>query len=126
MLGNAATGLYKMAKQFAKIFTQVSQPLYKSIYPELTKLWGNRQVNEFKEIIKKFFIFNLLLWYHHLVWFFHCWQISNSIDRRGRVFGRAPNFIMVPCWCCDFHDSFSNYSRQYLQWGFLNCHLMYY
>lgn len=53
MLGSAATGLYQVAKQFAKVFTQVSQPLYKSIYPELTKLWAAHNVKEFKNVIKK-------------------------------------------------------------------------
>ncbi|WP_187269503.1 lipopolysaccharide biosynthesis protein [Flagellimonas hymeniacidonis] len=54
MLGSAATGLYQIAKQFAKIFTQVSQPLYKSIYPELTKLWATKRIFEFKNVVKQF------------------------------------------------------------------------
>lgn len=51
MLGSSSTGLYQVAKQFAKVFTQVSQPLYKSIYPELTKLWANRKTKEFRNVL---------------------------------------------------------------------------
>ncbi|WP_165395279.1 lipopolysaccharide biosynthesis protein [Flagellimonas allohymeniacidonis] len=64
LLGSVATGLYKVAKQFAKIFTQFSQPLYKSIYPELARLWSENKTTEFASVIKKFsfitFIFGII------------------------------------------------------------------
>jgi O-antigen/teichoic acid export membrane protein len=56
-LGSAATGLYQVAKQFARVFTQVSQPLYKVIYPELTKLWEQGRKTEFILVVRRFCAF---------------------------------------------------------------------
>lgn len=52
-LGNKAVGVLQVTKQFSKIFTQVSSPLYKSIYPELASLWELNKIVEFKNLIKK-------------------------------------------------------------------------
>lgn len=60
LLGSAATGLYQVSKQFTRVFTQVSQPLYKSIYPELTKLWAQKDVRSFQSTIIKFMLLGLL------------------------------------------------------------------
>lgn len=66
VLGSASTGLYQVSKQFTKIFTQVSQPLYKSIYPELSRLWQKQQLASFKNTINKFMLlglgFGLFVW----------------------------------------------------------------
>lgn len=65
-LGSAATGLYQVAKQFSKVFTQVSQPLYKVVYPELTKLWEQGKKLEFVALVKRFswlaLLFGLIVW----------------------------------------------------------------
>ena len=50
--GDYTTGLFQIVKQFAKFFTQLSSPLYKSIYPELVKFWTNNNKVEFKNLIK--------------------------------------------------------------------------
>ncbi len=52
-IGNSEAGILQVAKQFAKIFTQISSPLYKSIYPELTSLWNKKMYNDFKLLIFK-------------------------------------------------------------------------
>tara|TARA_B100000787_G_C16190959_1_gene297457 strand:+ start:95 stop:1381 length:1287 start_codon:yes stop_codon:yes gene_type:complete len=52
-LGNSATGLFQVVKQFTKIFSLISSPLYKSIYPELVKLWDINNITEFKALIFK-------------------------------------------------------------------------
>jgi O-antigen/teichoic acid export membrane protein len=65
-LGSASTGLYQVAKQFARVFTQVSQPLYKVIYPELAKLWELKDIPVFKKMIARFsgfaLLFGVLVW----------------------------------------------------------------
>lgn len=70
-LGSAATGLYQVSKQFTRIFTQVSQPLYTSIYPELARLWAQKNISAFKSTIVRFmsmgFLFGIVVW---LVFFF--------------------------------------------------------
>ena len=50
-LGNSATGLFQVVKQFTKVFSLISSPLYKSIYPELTSLWESNNTKEFKVLI---------------------------------------------------------------------------
>lgn len=59
LLGSAATGLYQVSKQFTRVFTQVSQPLYKSIYPELTKLWQRRELVTFRSTVSRFILLGL-------------------------------------------------------------------
>lgn len=70
MLGSLATGLYQVTKQFAKVFTQVTQPLYKSIYPELTKLWAKNMRVEFYSVVKKFSIFGIVFSFSSWLVFF--------------------------------------------------------
>lgn len=50
-LGNSVVGLLQLTKQFSKIFKQISSPLYKSIYPELTSLWNSNKFKEFNNLI---------------------------------------------------------------------------
>lgn len=65
-LGSATTGLYQVAKQFSRVFTQVSQPLYKVIYPELTKLWAKGEKAAFTSVVKRFCamaaLFGVVVW----------------------------------------------------------------
>lgn len=51
VLGNAATGSYKVAKEMARILTRVVQPLYQSIYPELAALAANRKYRQILQIV---------------------------------------------------------------------------
>lgn len=52
-LGNAATGVYKVAKETARILTRLVQPLYQSVYPELATLSANRQYGRIFQIVKR-------------------------------------------------------------------------
>jgi len=67
MFGSKSTGLYQVSKQFSQLFTKISQPLYTSIYPELTKLWSKKNIIEFRSVIKNFcfigFLFSTTGWF---------------------------------------------------------------
>jgi O-antigen/teichoic acid export membrane protein len=49
--GLEATGIYKIAKYFAKAMAQVVEPLDQSIYPDLARLWVEGKVEKFKSVI---------------------------------------------------------------------------
>jgi O-antigen/teichoic acid export membrane protein len=49
--GLEATGIYKIAKYFAKVMAQVVEPLDQSIYPDLARLWVEGKVDKFKSVI---------------------------------------------------------------------------
>lgn len=51
MLGPAAVGLYKIAKQFAAVIQKTIDPLYQSIYPELAKLFSIGKIKEFVRFV---------------------------------------------------------------------------
>lgn len=48
-----ALGFFKIAKQFSLILPMLSDPLYQSIYPELTKLWTAGDKKRFISLIKR-------------------------------------------------------------------------
>jgi O-antigen/teichoic acid export membrane protein len=49
----AALGLFKVAKQFSQILPRLLDPLYQSIYPELTRLWAADCRRTFVSLIKR-------------------------------------------------------------------------
>ncbi len=51
VVGSAAAGLYKVAKQFGSIPTRFADPLQQSIYPDMAKLWAEGSVQKFKRFI---------------------------------------------------------------------------
>jgi O-antigen/teichoic acid export membrane protein len=51
--GLEATGIYKVAKYFAKAMAQVVEPLDQSIYPDLARLWVEGKVDKFKSVIMR-------------------------------------------------------------------------
>jgi O-antigen/teichoic acid export membrane protein len=51
--GLEATGIYKVAKYFAKAMAQVVEPLDQSIYPDLARLWVSGAVDKFKSVIMR-------------------------------------------------------------------------
>jgi O-antigen/teichoic acid export membrane protein len=53
IIGSTAVSFYKIAKQFSTMLAQLSEPLYQAIYPELTKLWTNRENDNFKTLMIK-------------------------------------------------------------------------
>jgi O-antigen/teichoic acid export membrane protein len=61
ILGNINAGYYKIIKQFAAIFGKVSDPLYSVIFPQLTRLWNNKQYAQMKQlIVKSIFIMSII------------------------------------------------------------------
>jgi O-antigen/teichoic acid export membrane protein len=49
--GLEATGIYKIAKYFAKAMAQVVEPLDHSIYPDLAQLWVEGAVDKFRSVV---------------------------------------------------------------------------
>ncbi len=49
----AALGLFKVAKQFSRLLPRLIDPLYQSIYPELTRLWAGNRKRAFLSLIKR-------------------------------------------------------------------------
>jgi len=50
VLGAAAAGLYKVAKQSARVIVQVADPLYYAAYPELAKLWARGEAQGMRRL----------------------------------------------------------------------------
>jgi O-antigen/teichoic acid export membrane protein len=53
VLGTAATGIYKIARQFAGIVAQLIEPVYQAIYPELAHLAAEKRFSDFKHVAAK-------------------------------------------------------------------------
>jgi O-antigen/teichoic acid export membrane protein len=51
--GTGSVGIYKLAKQFAKVLSSFSDPLYQSIFPELSRLWSVNRGNNFFTLMKR-------------------------------------------------------------------------
>ncbi len=52
-LGLTNVSLYKLAKKICASLDRLTNPLYQSLYPELTRLWAKRNYADFKHIVKK-------------------------------------------------------------------------
>jgi O-antigen/teichoic acid export membrane protein len=53
ILGAAATGIYKIARQFAWILVQLIEPISQVIYPELAHLAAEKRFSDMKHVIAK-------------------------------------------------------------------------
>jgi O-antigen/teichoic acid export membrane protein len=53
MLGAAATGIYKIARQFTVVLAQLVEPVYQAIYPEMSHLAAEKRFIELKHIAVK-------------------------------------------------------------------------
>ncbi len=53
MLNLTDVSLYKLAKKLCAALDRVTNPLFQSIYPELTKLWAKRDYKNFKHVVWK-------------------------------------------------------------------------
>ena len=53
VLGNTATGAYKVAKELARVLTRVVQPLYQSVYPELAALAAKRHYRQILLVVRR-------------------------------------------------------------------------
>jgi O-antigen/teichoic acid export membrane protein len=50
-LGESAAGLYKVAKELGRVLSRFSQPLYKAIYPDLSRLWSQGDHRNFVRLV---------------------------------------------------------------------------
>ena len=48
-----ALGVFKVAKQFARVLPMLAEPLYQSIYPELSRLWAAGNTRAFLSLVKR-------------------------------------------------------------------------
>ena len=46
-------GYYELAKKFANILARISEPLFKAIFPELSRLWSSGNKRAFSGLLKK-------------------------------------------------------------------------
>jgi len=51
ILGPAATGVYKIAKQFGRIPAMLGQPIQQTAYPDMAKLWAEGAIKRFRNYI---------------------------------------------------------------------------
>jgi O-antigen/teichoic acid export membrane protein len=70
-IGPAATGIYKVAKQFGYIPARLGQPIQQAIYPTLAKYWANQKLSEFRRTIVRFGILSgiagVMIWLFFLL-----------------------------------------------------------
>ncbi len=52
MLSLTDVSLYKLAKKLCASLDRLTNPLYQSLYPELTKAWARRDTKTFKHLVK--------------------------------------------------------------------------
>lgn len=70
-LGNTQLGYFQVVKQVSRVFTQMSAPLYKAIYPEFTKLVRSERLRELKTSVIRITliaIFSCTLIYFGFLW----------------------------------------------------------
>ncbi len=53
LLGFADVSLYKLAKKLCAALDRLANPLFQSLYPELTKLWAKKDYGEFRHVVKR-------------------------------------------------------------------------
>jgi O-antigen/teichoic acid export membrane protein len=52
-LSFADAGLYKLAKKLCASLDRLTNPLYQSLYPELSRIWAKRDIKSFKHIVRQ-------------------------------------------------------------------------
>jgi O-antigen/teichoic acid export membrane protein len=71
ILGTAATGLYKIAKQFAEILAILIEPAYQAIYPELAHLAAEKRFSDMKRVAARTAVItgsaSLLVWFVFII-----------------------------------------------------------
>ena len=53
LAGPASLGLFKMAKQFSRVLPMLTDPLYQSIYPELSRAWAAADPRQLLGLVKR-------------------------------------------------------------------------
>jgi len=51
VIGSAAAGIYKVAKQFAGVPVRFADPLQQAIYPDMARLWAEGQIAQFRRTL---------------------------------------------------------------------------
>ena len=53
LLGAAEAGLYKIAKQCAQVVFQLTEPLYRVLFPEIAKLWAKQDAASIQRLLRR-------------------------------------------------------------------------
>jgi O-antigen/teichoic acid export membrane protein len=53
LAGPASLGLFKVAKQFSRVLPMLTDPLYQSIYPELSRAWAAAKPRQLLGLVKR-------------------------------------------------------------------------
>ncbi len=53
LLGFSDVSLYNLAKKLCSALDRLANPLFQSLYPELTKLWANKDFKDFRFVVKR-------------------------------------------------------------------------
>ena len=72
LLGFADVSLYKLAKKLCAALDRLTNPLFQSLYPELTKLWAKKDYRDFRFVVKRMTYImggiSLLSWIVFVIW----------------------------------------------------------
>lgn len=72
LLGFADVGLYKLAKKLCAALDRLTNPLFQSLYPELTKLWAKKDYKDFRFVVKRMTYLmgalSLVTWIVFVIW----------------------------------------------------------
>jgi O-antigen/teichoic acid export membrane protein len=71
-LGLTDVSLYKLAKKICASLDRLTNPLYQSLYPELTRLWAKRDFRNFRRMVKQMIYImgglSLVTWLCFVIW----------------------------------------------------------
>lgn len=72
LLGFADVGLYKLAKKLCAALDRLTNPLFQSLYPELTKLWARKDYKDFRFVVKRMTYImgglSVMTWIIFIIW----------------------------------------------------------
>jgi O-antigen/teichoic acid export membrane protein len=72
LLGFADVSLYKLAKKLCAALDRLTNPLFQSLYPELTKLWAKKDYKDFRFVVKRMTYImggvSLITWIVFVIW----------------------------------------------------------
>jgi O-antigen/teichoic acid export membrane protein len=94
VLGAAATGIYKIARQFAWVLVHLIEPISQVIYPELAHLAAEKRFSDMKHVIARTAVItgsaSLLIWLGSIV--FGKWILSIAA---GAEYVQAYNVMII-------------------------------
>lgn len=53
VLGTAAAALYKISRELARVFAQLTGPFYQAIYPELSRMVSTNDMTSFRKLVRQ-------------------------------------------------------------------------